>query len=52
MYYKNCLPLKVLDISDAFMKAQILIYESVTNYLVSLRFTDHLTNHMMILNRF
>ena len=28
MYYKNCLPLKVLDISDAFMKAQSLIYES------------------------
>ena len=44
MYYKNCLPLKVLEVLSS--------YESVTNYVASFPFTDHLTNHMMILYNF
>ena len=44
MYYKNCLPLNVLEVLSS--------YESVTNYVASFPFTDHLTNHMMILYNF
>ena len=44
MYYKNCLPLKVLEVLSS--------YESVTNYVASFPFTDHLTDHMMILYNF
>ena len=52
MYYKNCLPLKVLDIIFLHERIQLLIYEWVTNYVASFPFTDHLTNDMMVLYRF
>ena len=51
MYYKNCLPLKVLDIR--FLHESVAFELRIaTNYVVSFPFTDHLTNHMMILYHF
>ena len=51
MYYKNCLPLKVLDIR--FLHESIAFELRIGNkYVVSFPFTDRLTNHMMILYHF
>ena len=67
MHYKSCLPLKALDIRFLHesiglnlrigdkLCSSISLYRSPNQSygdFVSFLFTDHLTNHMMILYRF